>query len=273
MVESPYQQQEVELRRRVNWFLHDYGKYRGPMMEVLADFRTTDCNAFIFGGLLRDLMVSRLKSKPRDIDIVIGQTSAESMATSFSRHLKRRTRFGGLHLSNEGWLFDVWPLEDTWAFRNGLGLAADFAELPKTTFLNVEAVVIELSARPGKMRCVYSAGFFEGIANKIIDINLEENPFPALCVVRSLITAARLQFCLSPRLAQYIEGAMQKISQEELLEVQRYHYGNIKCSGEQLHLWQKAIREQRRISKSSLVHLPGTEVRQLTLWDNVEATR
>lgn len=273
MAKLLHEQQEAELSRKVTWFLHDYGKYRLPLKEVLADFRASDYNAYIFGGLLRDLMIGRLKSQPRDIDIVIGQTSADCVATTFSRYLKRRTRFGGLHLNNEGWLFDVWPLEETWAFRSGLGLTADFSELPKTTFLNVEAVAIELSSRPGKTRCVYSSGFFEGIANREVDINLEENPFPALCVVRSLITAARLQFSISSRLAKYIESAMQEIAIEELIEVQRHHYGSVKCSSEQLRMWQKAIHEQRCISKSSLVRLPGTEIRQLSLWDDANTTR
>ena len=62
--------------------------------------------------------------------------------------------------------------------------------MPKTTFLNVEAVAVELNPRPTRSRKLYESGFFEGVATETIEINLEENPFPDLCVARSLLTAA-----------------------------------------------------------------------------------
>lgn len=273
MANMNFEHQEAELRKRVGWFLTRQVKQRQPMRDVLSELRASPVQIYLFGGLLRDLTVYGMKAKPRDIDIVVEQLSTQELYPYLLRHVKRETRFGGLHLDNQGWLFDVWPLHETWAFRNQVIHNTDVSELPKTTFLNVEAVVIQLSSYRGKGRCIYSSGFFEGISNKVVEINLEENPFPALCVVRSLITAARLQFQIGPRLARYIAHHMRKISMEELIDVQRHHYGTVKCRQNQLFLWHKAIEAQLRASKTSSVHLPGTEIRQLTLWHDSTLSR
>lgn len=89
--------------------------------------------------------------------------------------------------------------------------------MPKTTFLNVEAAAVELATVHGKSRRIYTHGFFEALADRTLEINFEENPFPALCVVRALITAARLQFLIGPKLSKYLVHYGRIFSGEELV--------------------------------------------------------
>jgi hypothetical protein len=193
---------------------------------------------------------------PRDVDVVIDGASLDAIASAFAPLIERRTRFGGLALRDRDWLFDVWPLADTWAFRQRVIAGSDFSDLPKTTFLNVEAVAIEFIPPTGRERIIVESGFFEGIANRIVEINLEENPFPALCVVRSLITAAKMEFRIGPKLSRYVDDYFARHDLEELVRAQEAHYGRVYCSISRLRSWAEIVASNRRVSRSTPVALP-----------------
>ena len=94
----------------------------------------------------------------------------------------------------------------------------------RTTFLNVEAATISLNVQRGA-RMVHAHGFFEGIKSKTLDINLEENPFPELAAIRTLITAYKLNYGLSRRLARYVIHYTNRTPFEQLVQIQFSHYG------------------------------------------------
>jgi hypothetical protein len=194
---------------------------------------------------------------PRDVDIVVDGCSTEQLRYLFNDLPHRTTRFGGLRLDH-GITVDIWSLQDTWAFKNLL-FAPSFTELPKTTFLNVEAVVAGLHDR---RRPILSAGFFEGIEEEILNINLEHNPYPALCVIRALTLAAELRFSLSKQLASYIVDHAHVFPVDALMEAQRSHYGIDRYDSETVTTWIRAISNQleRGESRIDLVD------RQRELW-------
>lgn len=255
---------ENQLAQVTTRFVLNESKFRAPVHAILREIGSSGQPAFFFGGLLRDLMMYGSGAVPRDLDIVIGG-GTKSICDSFDCYLKRRTRFGGLHLDAKGWLFDIWNLQDTWAFREGLVEGRNFSDLPKTTFLNVEAVVAEVAPKPGKRRRVFSNGFFEAMHSRTIDINFEENPFPGLCVVRSLLAAYKLNFALAPRLTAYIMHYAGKISVDELLDIQRSHYGRIRHDSSTLHSWLRHLASHRSTSRLSGIKLPRVAGEQLFL--------
>src|SRR4051812_48642791 len=61
--------------------------------------------------------------------------------------------------------------------------------LPETTFFNLEAIAVDVWPQIGKARSIYSGDdqFFEGIITRTLELNRPENPFPGLCIVRSLV--------------------------------------------------------------------------------------
>jgi hypothetical protein len=233
--------------------------------------RVTDrkLHAVIFGGALRDLMTQGPSAEPRDVDIVIDGASIEELSVMFADVLVRRTRFGGLHLNVKGWMVDVWPLSETWAFQQFPIGGRDFEALTRTTFLNVEAVTIDLSANR-RARKVNGTGFFEALRSGVLDINLEENPFPELASIRALITASKLRYGLSTRLARYVIHYARKTPLEQFVDIQFNHYGFVRCSTETIHNWAKAIADQMRTR--SVIVVPRKDPTQLLLWNPAETT-
>jgi hypothetical protein len=104
-------------------------------------------------------------------------------------------------------------------------------ELPKTTFLTTEAVAVSLQARCGKERAIYSDGFFEAISSRVVNVKYASNPYPELCVVRSLITAYRLNMAMGPELCDFIAEVGSQMSKEDLEAAQLDHYGRIRYLG------------------------------------------
>ncbi len=257
---------EDRLRVLLARFTDCRASWRKPICEMLEKLHHHDWGTVLFGGTIRDLMIGGLSAEPRDIDLVVRGVEVQQLEHVFGQQLKRLTRFGGVHLEFKGWLFDVWPLHETWAFRTG-AFPATFEELPKTTFLNIEAIAAELFPRRGKKRQVYSHGFFEAYESRILDINFEENPFPSLCVVRALITAAKLGFGMGIRLAKYVSVYGTRVTLEELISIQRAHYGIVRCHAQELDMWLRHVDTEVKRGTSNSIRLPVTRERQMLLWD------
>ena len=133
--------------------------------------------------------------------------------------------------------------------------------------MNLEAIAVEVWPQKGKGRVVYSGDgqFFEGVANRVVELNREANPFPSLCIVRSLTLAAKLNFSVGPNLARYIVKHASQYSATDYEDVQKKHYGHLRVDGTQIECWTKTVgdcleREEDRIM------LPV--FRQMEFWRN-----
>lgn len=230
--------------------------------------------AFIVGGTLRDIMLAPRSIFPRDIDIIIAGVSNDTVSATFHDLLRRRTRFNGLHLVNQfhyGGItpsrgetyFDVWRLEETWGIRNAK-LKPTIEHFVQTPFLNIDSVAIELVPK-GARRRVAECGFFDALTTRTLEINYAPNPFPSVCIVRSLIMAAKLRFSLGPHLAAYISNYAESNSVNELVDAQRSHYGTVRCDKKELQRWLSRIRAAVNAGLPK-VELPITSSRQLALW-------
>jgi hypothetical protein len=251
------------LRQRVSRFLSDGSRLKKPLTKALRRLTERGFDGVIFGGTLRDLMVNRASSGLRDVDVVVDGVSLGDLEKVFHDVLVRKTRFGGLHLSVSGWLIDVWPLSETWALKELPIVGRDFESLTRTTFLNIEAVTIDLAVRRG-VRQIHASGFFEAMRTKTLDINLEENPFPELAAIRALITASRLKYRLSRRLALYVVRQSRTTPLEQFVDIQMSHYGYVGFNTDTIHSWVKAI--QAQVHTQSIVTIPMNEPTQLPLW-------
>jgi hypothetical protein len=254
---------KVLLRREVERFCRrNASQWKIPVLEMLDEIHRNDWRAVFFGGTLRSLLMSRLvhrqDGRPRDIDIVIHGPPLDILRKLFGHFVARETRFGGLHLRRADWLFDVWPLEKTWALVKDQISHPAFADLPHSTFLNLEAVAIDVWPKPGRDREIYSGDdrFFKGILNRTVEINRAENPFPELCVVRSLIMTSELEFRIGKHLAQYIAHHGSRLTALELERVQEHHYGKICVEGETLRKWIRFVTDSLDSSEIQELKLP-----------------
>ncbi|MBN1391952.1 MAG: hypothetical protein JW947_04015 [Sedimentisphaerales bacterium] len=258
MVDLKIQKLESDLRVRISRFVTDNSKWCLSRYNALQRIREFGQYAFLCGGAVRDILLSnsRYPTIPRDLDIILGYADIKNVADSFSDCTKRWNCYGGVSIQVKDWSIDIWPLYKTWAFENKYVEGRGFSDFPKTTFLNIEAVAIQLFCKKGKKREIYSKGFFEALLNKNIEINLSENPNPYTCVVRSLSVARKFGFAIGPKLARYITHYAHQIELEKLLELYQTRYKSTRLSINELHSCIKAIEEQLRISAKDPVKLP-----------------
>src|ERR1019366_9137053 len=118
-------------------------------------------------------------------------------------------------------------------------------------------------------RQIYSSGFFEAIRARILDINLEENPFPELSAIRTLVTASTLKYGMTKRLARYVVHHVTNAPLEYSVDVQLSHYGRARLDTDTIHAWLKIIRGQ--INTQSVIRVP-LEPAQLPLWKDQPVT-
>jgi hypothetical protein len=242
--------------------------WRAPILQVLEDLKQTDARAVLFGGTLRSLLVSRLFERrfgrPRDIDLVVLGVPLSDLEKRFNGIIARHTRFGGLKLRNGSWHFDVWPLEETWAFRKDKVIAR-FEDLPSTTTFNLEAIAVEVWSKDGKPRALFSGHdqFFHGILSRTLELNRTDSPFPELTVVRAVVMASELRFRIGPRLGAYIAEIAPTLNETTIDEIQALHYGHSRMTGHTLKEIVQVISRRSLMQKS--IDLP--RMGQLHLWE------
>ena len=231
------------LRREVTALCRWNGRrWKLPLTSTIHTIQDNHWPAVFFGGTLRSLLLSRLvhnaPGRPRDIDIVVGSITIEDLQKEFGPWISRRTRFGGLALRRRGWEFDLWPVNETFAFKQSGKNDAAFENLPKTTFLNAEAIAVEVWPKPGKPRRIYSWNdqFFDGVLTKTLELNNPENPYPELCVLRSLVMANVLRWRVGPCLARFLTQHGPRISKSDLIDIQKRHYDSVRLPWENYQL-------------------------------------
>lgn len=258
------------LRNEVASFCRrDNTRWRLSVSKTIEEIRKRDWRAVFFGGTLRSLLLSRLNNnepgRPRDIDIVMSGASIHDLQDSFQRYISRKTRFGGLQLKRIDWHFDVWPLEETYAFKERSIESPSFKDLPSTTFFNIEAIAMEVwPSGPQREVFAYDDQFFRGIIHRTIEINFEQNPFPELCVVRALVMAANLQWKIGPRLLSYLGRYGPNMSPVDFEEVQRKHYGHIQWPAVLFKRSMRVVHDALQRQEKGSVEL--IEPSQLTFW-------
>ena len=224
MVNLAIQKMKRDLRARLGRFVSADSKRLYPhLYRVLRDIRNSNFPAFICGGAVRDMLLCN-NSIPRDLDIILGYVSREQLEALFPNHIKGETSLGGLKLQVKDWSVDIWPIQDTWAFKEGKVSGKGFSDYPKITFLNIDAIAVQLFSKRRQKREIFSEGFFEAIAEKTIELNFEENPKPAECIVRALRLANKFKFVIGPRLARYMVSFINQTEIEELVEIYQHRY-------------------------------------------------
>jgi len=251
MVSSTVKELKRQLRRRLGQFIAIGSKRHHPLYSVLEKIRGARKPVFLCGGTVRDLLLFN-KRTPRDLDIIFGYISREELASLFSGDVKEETGLGGLKLEVRDWSIDMWPLEDTWAFKENKS-GKGFSDYPKTTFLDVDAIAIELFSTKKQKRKIYSEGFFEAISSKVIELNFEGNPSPAKCIVRALQMARKFNFAIGPKLARYMASYVGRMEIEELAQIYQRRYMSTRVTVEGLHNCMKIIETQLQTSSKSPV--------------------
>lgn len=148
----------------------------------------------ILGGAIRDWSLGR---QPRDIDIVVGCPAPK--LEDLLQHKAQKNRFGGFKIELNKVEFDIWSLDTTWAFKNDPKFNKKMEEVPETVFLNIDAIMFDLSGEK-----ILDKGFGQAMETKTLDIVYAPNPYPYLCVSKALIALHKYDLRPSQRLSEFI---------------------------------------------------------------------
>lgn len=204
------------LRLRTQRFLNTNLYGRG---EVKAFCETVGNvgDVAIFGGMLRDLLLEGNQKFSSDIDLVIDCTDVSRLQHVLAPYAPSRTAFGGYRIKLQKWHVDIWPLEWTWAIRNGHVKGHTLADLTSTTFFNWDAIVYEI--RSGAIH--FGSRYLDDLNDRLLTINLAANPNPEGVALRALRMAVTRQARLSFVLAQYAADVLETLGVEALVQNER----------------------------------------------------
>lgn len=211
-----------------------------PLAKNVVIRMLEEGNLLLFGGAIRNYYENQFSTMPRDFDIVVC-TKNDELDQYFFNVPYIRNRYGGYKIDIYAVGFDIWSINSTWAFKNGVVENPNVENLTKTVFLNYDSVVYDLTTGD-----VYDEGYQKAKENKKLDIILEENPFPELNILRSLVFKTRYNMDFSETLYEYTRSWRSRFSNNEeiniLSEVQMKHYGFEYMTKKQLFNVLQAIR-------------------------------
>lgn len=192
----------------------------GDFMDFVSSV-LPDGDAYLFGGVVRDLALFGKRAFDSDIDVVIDGDFLR-LTSILSRLGAKKNKFGGFRLQVGDWPVDVWAAEDTWAVRKGLVEYRGVASLTKTTVLNWDAVL--MAWRSKKFIC--STDYLGVLSSRTLDIVLMENPSPrgmAVRVFRHMSQKSARKIGISA--FKYLEAVTAEFSFEELRRHELASYG------------------------------------------------
>ncbi len=175
----------------------------------------------IFGGLLRDLCLETNRTFCSDIDIVVETDDERGLASKVAEFDAVKNSFGGYRLQYHKWSIDLWSLKNTWAFKEGLVKEESFDSLLKTTFFNWDAVVLNSS----KSKIYSIENYLKKLNDRVVDINLKENPNDIGILVRALRLLEKRNAKFSYNLSEYVFFEIENHGVDKILNDELDSYG------------------------------------------------
>ncbi|OKO50954.1 hypothetical protein ABH17_026920 (plasmid) [Bacillus toyonensis] len=176
-----------------------------------------------FGGSIRDYYIyNEYKNMPRDFDIAVKlNPKNEGLFKTFIEQYEfKKNRFGGYKVRIEGIEFDLWNLQNTWAFKERK-LVVGEQNLIKSVFLSVDGIAYNFNNDT-----LYDDELKRSIENKQINVVLKDNPQKELNLLRALVFKKKYKFELSKDLKEEYRRSFKIHTNlhEVLHELQFSHY-------------------------------------------------
>ncbi len=201
------------LRARASRYLRSHSFSGTTLRDYLRNFQALGSVA-VFGGFARDMALRGAAGFRSDIDIVVECESGRlhTLIDGLAEEgvTVTRNKFDGFRIHDTKNVLDVWALETTWAVRMGY-VDPVLRDLPRSTFFNWDAIAYCISTR----ELICSPLYFEQARDRLLDLNLRENPNPKGMCVRTLRSLRRSGANLSRNLVAYV--LEQDFSPEELV--------------------------------------------------------
>lgn len=213
-----------------------------PAASALRTLAGGDWRTYLFGGTLREIILRPRRKTFRDLDIVVDDEGFDRFKEKFSASIKGVNSFGGYRLEVGGFKVDAWPLTSTWAFRVGYVNHPSVENLQKTTFLNLDSIVMEITpGRIGRKR-LHASKFIEAIQSNMMDLVLIDNPMPHLAAIRAIKIYLTYNVDLSRKLAEFVFKYLKSTSTKDCINLQIEHYGRVLVDQKSLESLQRDLK-------------------------------
>lgn len=207
------------LIRRLRRFFEDAPEERRPLTSFIEELNEVS-SAVIFGGLIRDVCLHGVKKFKSDVDIVVRCQDSQAFERFIQSRNVQKNKFGGYRLQVSRWLVDIWEFENTWAFSNGFIDPVDEKSLLETTFFNWDAIFYDVLERQLEFR----DGYFDDLSNKVLDMNLEDNPNELGAFIRTLRLVSKNSAKTSRGLTEFMLSSFDKTLDCQILNYEKNHF-------------------------------------------------
>lgn len=211
--------------------LKNYLKYSSSSREELNDFLTdikTIGRVAIFGGMIRDFLANDARIFNSDVDLVISCKPGADLNTFIHKYKGTTNKYGGSRISlGHKWSIDLWPIQETWAFKNGLNIPPTLENLYLTPFFSLDAICYLVEEN--SVLC--SENYFELFQNKILDVNCTYTPSDLYLLKKAYRYKMDFDYSFSPELQQRLIIAFERefiINPIMPIELQKF-YHNLKA--------------------------------------------
>lgn len=192
------------LEKKVKYFFSSPYRGRDDVRRTISALQRFGRLALV-GGMLRDLSLFGNAQFRSDLDFVILPYDLEEFEAHMRGAGAEMNRFGGYALPYRKWRIDVWALQKSWAHVNGHVKLSTINDLRKATFFNCDAILYDLEAR--NIRTY--PGYFDDMARKVLELNLEPNPNPEGSAVRAIRYSLLKGFHWGPNLTKYVAATVE----------------------------------------------------------------
>lgn len=181
----------------------------------------------IFGGFLRNLSLEQTKFFSSDIDIVIKTKEREQVISFLKNYNSIQNKFGGYRILNKTELnYDIWFLEDTWAFRKKIiKYSPDFNTLPLTTFFSMDSILYQTKCN----KIIMTDQCAKDLRTKTLDIELEECSNEISAFVRSIYLSNIFNLNIGSKLFYFIKSSVKHVNTDDIINYSIKKYGVHSC--------------------------------------------
>lgn len=180
-------------------------------------------DVIIFGGVIRDIALYGIKKFKSDVDLVFDGKSSllDEILLEFD---VKKNKFGGYRLKSGGIDVDIWPVKNTWAFKENIVEYVSPKSLLNTTITNWDAIFFSWREQSFS----FNEGYFKDILSGYLDVILDKNPNMLGMIVRVLrhfiLKEANV---FSPRLVKILISYLDIYSLDEMVEYESKSYGEV----------------------------------------------
>ncbi len=202
------------LTNQIASYLNYDSPERHIIKSTLQDISTKLPETAIFGGMLREFALGKAREFSSDIDLV-SYASQHEIYLAIKQYHPKKNKFGGYRFAIDHRMYDIWSLDDTWAFREGIIKGTQFKDLLNTTFFNLDSAIFHLSSN----ECYVPDDYQEWIKRCLLEINMLENPSPANMARRAIKMATNKQLTIGPKLSSFIFSQEADLSKDLITEL------------------------------------------------------